>query len=253
MRRIVLQMKALLYALLHTSGPVIVKDNFGMKMWWYLFDTTPVKKLITRENFKEEFAVYNKYAKGVVFDIGAHAGMHAIYLSRLASNVYTFEPVPQTFKWLKQNIEVNKCHNIVAINSAVGDEVGTVQMQIFSPEMSGWNSIHIPDTNEAKPVTTTEVAITTLDSYTQQNNIDRIDFLKIDVEGHELAVLKGARRLLMESRIDYISFEVTEMHVKDATETFDLLKSYGYETTEPYIYSPYDKNYLAFSSKTTLR
>ncbi len=220
----------------------------------YPFDMIPIKKLLTRENYKYEFSMYDRYANGkVVIDAGANIGIHAVYLSRLAKTVYAFEPVLQTFEWLQETTNLNKRTNIVPVNSALGDTVSTAQMHIFIPGKSVWNSIHIPTmptTEEgAKPVSTQMVHITTLDAFAKYNNLDNIGFIKIDVEGHELAVLRGAHRLLSEACIDVLSFEVAEPHVKDATPIFNLLKSYGYTTTKPYIPSPHDQNYYAVSKK----
>ncbi len=250
--RFILQIKAWYYSIRRRIGPVTIRDNFGIKMRLYPFDHLPIKKLLTRENYKYEFSMYDRYAPGkVVIDAGANIGVHSVYLSHLATTVYAFEPVPRTFAWLQETIRLNDRANIVPVNSALGDAAGTVEMQIFVPGLSGWNSIHIPTTEEAKPVTTQIVPITTLDVFAKENNLERIGFMKIDVEGHELAILQGAHQLLSEARIDVLSFEVTAMHITDATPLFDLLKSYGYTTTEPYVPSEHDVNYYALSGKVS--
>lgn len=251
--RFILQIKAFYYSIRRRLGPVVVRDDFGIKVRLYPFDRNPIKKILTRENFRDEFSMYDRYAKGkVVVDVGANVGIHSVYLSHLAKAVYAFEPVPQTFDFLKETISLNRCTNITAINSALGDTIGTIQMQIFTPELSGWNSIHMPATEEAKPISTQVVPITTLDLLAEEYHLDDIGFIKIDVEGHELEVLQGAHKLLSEARIGVIQFEVTTMHMKDATPIFNLLKSYGYETTQPYTPSPYDINYYAISKKITV-
>jgi predicted RNA methylase len=79
-----------------------------------------IKKLLTRENYKYEFSMYDRHAKGkVVVDAGANIGIHSMYLSRFAKTIYAFEPIPQTFAWLKETIHLNARTNIVPVNSAL--------------------------------------------------------------------------------------------------------------------------------------
>jgi FkbM family methyltransferase len=244
-RRGILHAKAVYFDTRRKFAPVIIRDNFGIKVRLYPFDTLPIKKLLTRENFKYEFSMYEKYAHGTVVDAGANLGITAVYLSRLAEKVYAFEPVPQTYSFLQETIQLNDRKNIEAIPSALGNMAGTLEMQIFPSDKSGWNSAFVPRTEESHPVSTKKVPIVRLDEFARERHIDRIGFLKIDVEGYELEVLRGAEALLRGSRIDALSFEVTPFHTTDASAIFDLLSVYGYRTTEPYTPSESDQNYFA--------
>jgi FkbM family methyltransferase len=243
--KIVLQIKALYYSLLRLFGSFILIDNFGITMRVYPFDKTPIKKLLTRENYKEEFAVYNQYARGTVIDVGGHIGLHAVYLSRVAERVFTFEPVPQNFTKLQETLQLNHTRNVVPINAAAGEAPGRATMQLFSDSMSAWHSFYIPHTDAARPIATQEVEVSTLDALAEKFDLNFIEFVKIDVEGHELAVLHGARALLSAHRIGALSFEVTAMHAWHVQEIFSLLYSHGYHITEEYNPSFTVHNYYA--------
>ncbi len=223
-----LQIKAAWYYLLRNFGPVTIFDWYGIKMRVYPFEQTPIKKLITRQNYNYEFEMYRKYAHGVVLDIGANIGIHSVYVSRYASKVYAFEPVLDTFERLKENLTLNKVTNVEAINSAVGSENTTLTMQIFDKANSSWNSFNLPNAH-VRPISAQAVPVVTLDSFAEQHNLKEIGFVKIDVEGFELNVLKGASRLLSEKKIAVLSFEVTQMHGKHTEEIFNLLRSHGYK------------------------
>jgi len=243
--RIIRHLKSEYYQFLRLFTEPVVTDEFGIKTRMRSFDTTTMKKTLTRENFKEEFARYDQYAHGVVVDAGANVGITAVYLARHADKVYAFEPVPQTFKALQETIALNKSTNIEPVNSALGETKGELEMQIFPEDKSGWNSAYVPRTDESAPVNTTKVPMITLDDF----GLERIGFMKIDVEGYELPLLKGADRMLREHRIDGLSFEVTPFHTDDASPIFEYLEQHGYKTTEPYRKVDYDINYFAFPVK----
>lgn len=241
-----LQLKAFEYSVSRLFGKTTITDWYGIKMRVYPFEQTPIKKLITRENYNYEFEMYRKHSHGIVLDIGANIGIHSIYLSRFAEAVYAFEPVPDTYERLKETIALNKASNIEAIRSAVGEKNTTMSMQIFDRANSSWNSFAIPDST-IKPVSTQTVPVITLDTFAEQKKLGEIGFVKIDVEGFELSVLKGASRLLSQKRIGALSFEVTQMHGKDTDEIFKLLRSYNY-VVDDYDPNRIHHNYYAVRS-----
>ncbi|MBL7645464.1 MAG: FkbM family methyltransferase [Candidatus Hydrogenedentes bacterium] len=126
-----------------------------------------------------------------VFDVGANRGQTALRLSEEFSNcqIYSFEPVPSTFEMLCANICSHP--NIEAINSAVGEESGVISIT-YEPG-SGSNTT-IPRTGTNLPTVT--VPLTTIDEFCTATKIPLIDLLKIDVEGGEPNVLRGAQRML---------------------------------------------------------
>ena len=148
-----------------------------------------------------------KYSpRGVVFDVGANVGEWTKYCLSVVPNLnmHTFEPSKITFKKLKSNtwptcVYLNNC--------GLGERKEQLNLNIAG-DGSGMNSIHKRHGVKGVVMETTEVIdIRTLDSYCEEKRIDRINLLKVDVEGHELAVFKGAQKMLSEKRIDCIQFE----------------------------------------------
>ena len=222
-----LQLQALWYTAIRLVGPITITDWYGITMRVYPYEQTPIKKLITRENYHHEFEMYRKYAHGIVLDIGANIGIHSVYLARLAEKVYAFEPVSDTYKRLEETVRINHTSNVYPILSAVGNTNTTTTMQIFERGYSSWNSLGAPDSSK-KPITTETVPMVTLDTWVEREHITDIGFMKIDVEGYELGVLEGATKLLSEHRVKALSFEVTRMQNKNPEPIFKLLHSYGY-------------------------
>lgn len=126
-----------------------------------------------------------------VFDIGAHHGQSALAYAQgfLGSIVFTFEPEPENFSHLKAAVAGNP--DIVPVNAAVSDRQGKVSINIH-PENSQGHSI-VPAIGDAS-----WVVATTIDDFCAEHRLFP-DFIKIDVEGHELQVIAGARHTLTKS------------------------------------------------------
>jgi FkbM family methyltransferase len=107
--------------------------------------------------------------------------------------VHAFEPSPEEYDKLCSNVALNHLTNVVTNRVAVCDRIGQVRLQICGDGLGLYNSLGRPLNPVARCVS---VPCTTLDSYIQSAGIAKVDFLKIDVEGAELACLKGAAGLL---------------------------------------------------------
>lgn len=179
----------------------------------------------------------------LVFDIGANIGDYSILLSKLVGNrgkVYTFEASQNTFEKLKERLTHEKCVNTFAFQKAVYSENTQIEFNEFSEEYSAWNSIGKPQmlnpdgSGEYIPIVNTEVVeAITLDNFCQSHNIQKINFLKVDVEGAESDVLKGSVELLQKKAIKFIQFEISQKMLeglnREAKATFDILSANGYE------------------------
>jgi FkbM family methyltransferase len=165
---------------------------------------------------------------GTVFDVGANIGIWTIGAARRAGKVHAFEPLESNFVRLESNVELNRASNIVARNLAVSDRAGTLQF-FPSPNTNSGVGLLAPKTWN---VPTCEVEATTLDDYCEHNEIRSVDVLKIDVEGAELLVLKGATRLLNSASPPAIIFEMNhEMAARfnsSPATIGDLLSQFGY-------------------------
>ena len=125
----------------------------------------------------------------VVFDVGVNIGYYLFNFSQKATQgcVYGFEPNPKVFKYVKHNLELNSFKNIVLTNLGLGNEKGVYKMAQINSNL-GMNKI--VESNSA--LKTFDISVDTLDNFVFENNISKIDVIKIDVEGFEFNVLKGA-------------------------------------------------------------
>ena len=143
-------------------------------------------------------------ADDVVFDVGANDGRTILRIrEQLASpRIFAFEPVAATYTTLVQRTA--GMPNVRAFRTALGAAPG--EAAIYLNDIDAMNSLS-PDWTEA-PAGVERVAITTVDRVMQEHRIDFVHFLKVDTEGYELEVLKGAEGALKTARIALIQVEV---------------------------------------------
>jgi FkbM family methyltransferase len=135
----------------------------------------------------------------VVYDIGAFQGIMTLFFAARAKSVVTYEPHPANYRRVLENVALNKLTNVQAINRAVGDEEGTLLL-VFDPRMPGAGSgdgiISAQITSSIAEAATVEVPTVRLDDDVERRGLPPADFIKIDVEGMELAALEGMQRTL---------------------------------------------------------
>jgi FkbM family methyltransferase len=130
----------------------------------------------------------------VVLDVGANIGCTCLLLSQLARQVYVFEPAPSTFRFLKDNIERSGAANIVLLNVGLGAEPSRLPLTYApSNRAGGYVSDH---TNASSGHRSEEIEVRTLDAVMSESAIPSVDFIKIDTEGFEPHVLRGASQTL---------------------------------------------------------
>jgi FkbM family methyltransferase len=175
----------------------------------------------------------------VLFDVGANRGEMSVALRRSfpAARIFAFEPNPLTYERLVGNV---KGLNIDCIRAGLGacEETGLLHCY-RGDQTSGHASIYRDmfrlyegyGIGGAADLTTFEVVIQTIDGTCHALGIDGIDFLKIDVEGHELQVLKGARKMLAGARVSLIQFEFTDCNVLSRTfmrDFYEILQGFSF-------------------------
>ena len=141
----------------------------------------------------------------IVVDVGANIGLHTLNMARIVGNtgqVFAFEPDPSNFEILKKNVKINNYKNIILEQKAVGDKHG--RTTLYQSDHPGKHRI-FPQTEQAK--SEIQVELTNLDNYFDSDMIDKINFIKIDVEGLEFSVLKGMKNILKNSKKIKILFE----------------------------------------------
>jgi len=169
----------------------------------------------------------------VVFDVGANIGNYALSLGRSISskNIYCFEPNPYAYALLVKNTE--SISGIKNYNFGLGDVEQNTNMYIYghakeTEHGSVFKSV-LDGMHHSKDTESIPISISTLDHFCAQENINQIDFLKIDTEGFELSVLKGGEKMLESRNIKIIQFEFNEMNVASRVylkDFFELLDAY---------------------------
>jgi FkbM family methyltransferase len=168
-------------------------------------------------------------------DIGAHIGLLSVIISQKIgknSKCYSFEPTPSTFGLLKQTIKINGKENVVTpFQMAVSDKVGKTKFYITDIEAHNSNSLSVSHRENANehPV---DIDVTTIDAFVKQNNLSQLDFLKIDAEGAEYAVLKGSKESIEKFR-PLILLAIHPQFVKNfgdnLSSIWDFLSQYNYK------------------------
>lgn len=164
-----------------------------------------------RREASDALAVQRRILRGrpvkVILDCGAHHGRLSLFYKQTfpQAEVYAFEPTPETFKVLQANVGGRQ--GITAINAAVGETPGEITFHTGSDEQS--NSLVPPDPAAAAQGgwRAVQVRVEAIDPFCESRGIRHVDVLKLDVEGHELAALRGASRLLASGAIDLIMAE----------------------------------------------
>lgn len=145
----------------------------------------------------------------VFLDIGANVGLFSMYLARKEPlcDVRAFEPCSSIFKVLTRNILHNNIPNIRCYQMALGAYCGFAQLQINSRGKDGLNVITMPKRKDCHIVGSETVSLNTLDKLITNRVLEKVDLIKIDVEGAELMVFQGAERLLSSVDSPDIFFE----------------------------------------------
>lgn len=158
----------------------------------------------------------------VILDIGANTGNHAIYLSRIASRIHCFEPNPEAYERLIENISLNGIQIIQCHQVGLGSKNSIASFQVNLDGNLG-NSGYVSDTVEPpKNTKIIQLPIKRGDEYMEGLELETIDFIKIDVEGLEPLTLEGLQKTVAKHR-PVVAFEFHGQHAKK--EDFPSIKS----------------------------
>ena len=173
---------------------------------------------------------------GVALDIGANVGAHTLTMARAVGTrgrVLAFEPNPPVRAMMVRNLELNRIAHVTVFDCALGSEPGTLPLRVpkrTSAEFSniGLASFVALDT----PHDLVHVEVRTLDEMLSSLDIDRVDAIKIDVNGYEVTTLSGMRGCLERYRpavvFEYDGWAWQQANAKPA-DAIGLLQSAGYE------------------------
>ena len=153
-----------------------------------------------------EFAFLRAVLKpGMVFlDGGANDGLYSLYAARRVApggRVLAIEPSTREFERLEANLTLNRLSSVEALKLALGSETGEATLAIAEPGHEGQNTIGARVSNPKVTTSAHEtVPIETIDGLVEQLELDRLDFVKLDVEGSEVDALDSARAALARFR-----------------------------------------------------
>jgi FkbM family methyltransferase len=169
-----------------------------------------------------------------VIDVGANIGRWSEAMIGAAQragrlddlDLHAFEPSSYTFSRLQLALGGQP---VALHRAALGDQCGVATLHVAAPG-AGTNSLHRPS-GAVDRVPTEEVRTMTLEDFVELTGLDHITLVKIDTEGHDLAVLRGARALLVQRRISVVQFEYNHRWVYSRSflrDAFDLFGPFGY-------------------------
>lgn len=178
--------------------PVLIKkyhkeENATFVFFENCFIGNKMKKGDIWERYLHE--VFETYldSSSVVIDAGAFVGTHTVKLSKICKKVYAFEPCLPSFRLLTRNIKINRCDNVVLSSSGLSDTNGKTSFKWNRANNLGASALKGNDmeffvAGKEDNATLNSVKLVSIDSL----KLPKLDFIKIDVEGYETRVIKGA-------------------------------------------------------------
>jgi FkbM family methyltransferase len=168
-------------------------------------------------HFEDDVPLLRRYVKptDVCWDIGANIGMYTLHLSRLAAQVFAFEPVPHSADTLRDVKKRARLDNVVINQIALSDHVGRARMAV--PIDGFYGGFYLARFDAGGEY---DVQVSTIDALIA-SGMPEPDFIKCDVEGAELLVLAGATQLLARRRPIWLLETFDDM-------VLDRVQSFGY-------------------------
>lgn len=214
---------------------VCMDFRYGKIMFPRLDEYIGRSLMLYGEYSEEEAAFFDSFiAPGdTVVEVGANLGAHTVHLAQLAGptgRVYAFEPQRLMFQLLCGNMAINSITNVHCLQKCVGDAPGKMRVPVLDPAVAhNWGGLSLLDVTEGE-----EVPRITLDSL----HLTRCDFLKIDVEGMEPHVLRGATHLL--ETFHPVVYTEALPDMPSIRVQFEILRQLGYRIYHhcPLLFNP---------------
>jgi len=216
-----------------TDGPIICST---------LFDIDILVDPVIDKGLERQIYYFGEYEAGTIsvlskflhqddtfLDVGANIGfISLVAASFIGENglVYAFEPHPETYKILEENIRLNSFKNICSMNIALGAEVSEAKIYDNLDGNRGSSSLIRPEGASKK--NGKKIEIVTIDKLIEEYNLHIPSIIKIDVEGFELEVLKGAKALLSSLHAPALCVEFSEFYsISDGgmRDLYNLIKA----------------------------
>jgi FkbM family methyltransferase len=169
-----------------------------------------------------------------VYDVGSFHGLLALYFASKAKQVICYEPNPRNRARLQENVALNRLNNVLVRDVGLGSKPGKFEM-VFNPLMPGGSSIDPKTAGEllrsGAPVVKVEIEIATLDQDRGDQTLPAPDFIKIDTEGLEFDILKGALTTLEKRPVLFLEMhgETMEEKKRKVAEIVAFLEKLRYD------------------------
>lgn len=184
-----------------------------------------------------------------IFDIGANIGQTVDFYQNIYPNakILGFEPIPKTYAKLEAHCSEKS--NVNCYNFAFGEKAETMKIKVVKDETSVLNSLNDDFqsnlSSDSESYEEVEIKVDTLDDFVKREGIQQIDLLKIDTEGYEVPVLKGASNLLGSGKVSAIICEAGFMRSNTRNTYFgdinDILEAHGYA-----LFGMYEMGHIGF-------
>jgi len=217
--------------------PIPVRLPFGA--WWLAWNDVVGKSVLKGvfEKSESEFLMRMLKPGMTVLDIGAHHGFYTLLASRSVGDgghVFAFEPSPRERKKLNWHVRWNHCSNVEVFDVALGASAGEAELFLAAGRETGCNGLRPPAVRGTPK--RVNVSLDTVDNFLSRRKIERVDFVKLDVEGAELSVLGGAGTLLSGRPRPVLLAEVCDLRTAawgySASEILKYLSDRGYRWFE---------------------
>jgi FkbM family methyltransferase len=184
-----------------------------------------------------------KLNPSIIFDVGANVGHWAEMATAYCKNakIYSFEPVPETYQKLINTIEHVGIDNTIAINSGLYKDTISGKINVYTGDEH--SSIYEAKEPGVTATKTIDIALIKGDEFIKSNNLDFVDFVKLDVEGAEYDALLGLESTLSEHKIRMVQFEYGYINI--ATRIL-LIDCYEFFTKHGYIVGKLYPNKVEF-------
>lgn len=201
---------------------VVVTENDHLSLHFLYPQQLSHSLVLFREFVEPEFELLRQILTKdtCFFDVGGAIGTYSLFVAQFVDGpVYTFEPVAENVQMIHENLCANGLQaKVKVLATALSDQDGFSRLEhgekLFYSRLQQVTALPLTDT----------VRVTTLQNYCLQEQIDHIDVLKLDTEGHTLAILHGTQSMLANQQIDLLIVEMD----KDLIDIHQLLTGYCY-------------------------
>ena len=215
-------------------------DIRGIQMYYYVLQNCVISELIKKNMVWKPHlhSVFEKFVtkESIVIECGCHIGTHTLLLASLCHTLHGFEPMPKTYEILCKNVTANNIANTILYKKGVADKEGITQYSWIPDNNPGGSGLDNNPMGKPQWIKSTneyiEVELVTIDAL----HFDKLDFIKIDVEGYEPLVINGAMNTIQQHK-PVIVMKVWKNHqggidINYTKELFKNLLDIGYNVQQ---------------------